>query len=142
MTSGRLSNISPTQNCVKVFIQRDYSLGTMVRFQIQLPEELEDKIERSAFEYTINQLNTYFEEAESASCKTYCQGCCACLTAYLMFICVESHYEKCLKTIARFIEEQNEKVYVPRGLLLVNPAERGLRVIEIVILDQPVISRA
>lgn len=52
------------------------------------------QIERSAFEYTINQLNTYFEEAESASCKTYCQGCCACLTAYLMFICVESHYEK------------------------------------------------
>lgn len=44
MTSGRLSNISPTQNYAKVFVQRDYSLGTMVRFQIQLPDELEDKV--------------------------------------------------------------------------------------------------
>lgn len=52
------------------------------------------KIERPAFEYTVNQLNALFEEAEGGNCKTYCEGCCACITAYLMFICVESHYEK------------------------------------------------
>lgn len=119
------------------------------------------QIERSTFEYTVNQLNEFFEEAESSSCRTYCQGCCACLTAYLMFICVESHYEKvislrleaiqylpfnfqtdilfvsqCLKKIARFIVEQNEKVYIPRGLLLVNPAERGLRVVSSIFFDK------
>lgn len=123
MSAGRPSNISPTQNCAKVFIQRDYSYGTTVRFQTQLPNELEDKVrnwcpklhrqlrdqlytcvcvwlvcvfqvERSAFEYTVNHLNAFFAEAEDGTCKAYCQGCCACLTAYLMFICVESHYEK------------------------------------------------
>ncbi|XKL62801.1 hypothetical protein PGB90_002634 [Kerria lacca] len=142
MSSARLSNISSTQNCIKVYVQRDYSQGTLVRFQTHLPDELIDKLELSAFQYTVNQLNNFFEEAESTSCKTYCQGCCACLTAYLMFICVESHYEKVLKKVARFVTEQNEKIYAPRGLLLVNPAERGLRVIEILIINQPVISRA
>lgn len=44
MSGGRLSNISPTQNCAKVFVQRDYSHGTMVRFMTQLPDELEDKV--------------------------------------------------------------------------------------------------
>lgn len=34
-----------------------------------------------------------------------------------------------LKKVARFVTEQNEKIYAPRGLLLVNPAERGLRVV-------------
>ncbi|CAH0395551.1 unnamed protein product [Bemisia tabaci] len=130
-----------TQLCAKIFIQRDYSEGTPVKFQNVFPSELEDKIERSAFEYTINQLNAYFAEAETATCSTYCEGCLACLTAYLIFICTETHYEKCLKKVAKFVLEQNEHVYVPRGLLLTNPAERGLRVIEISILDQPLVTR-
>lgn len=44
MSTGRPSNISPTQNCAKAFIQRDYTHGTMVRFQTQLPNELENKV--------------------------------------------------------------------------------------------------
>ena len=34
-----------------------------------------------------------------------------------------------LKKIARFIQDQNNSVYVPRGLMLVDPAERGLRIV-------------
>lgn len=30
--------------CMKVFIQRDYSEGTMVKFQTRRPPELEDKV--------------------------------------------------------------------------------------------------
>lgn len=30
--------------CVKVFIQRDYSEGTLVKFQTRRPPELEDKV--------------------------------------------------------------------------------------------------
>lgn len=52
------------------------------------------KHDRSVFEYTINQLNTYFAEAEKASCKTYCEGCFACFTVYTMFLCADTHYEK------------------------------------------------
>lgn len=34
-----------------------------------------------------------------------------------------------LKKIAKFIQEQNDKIYAPRGLLLTDPIERGLRVV-------------
>ena len=36
---------------------------------------------------------------------------------------------QCLKKVAKFIVEQNERVYVPRGLLIIDPIERGLRVV-------------
>lgn len=113
------------------------------------------QIERQAFENTINRLNAYFAEAEKASCSTYCEGCLACMTAYLIYICKETHYEKvsfpflnvlfvmgpiffqCLKKVAKFVADQNEKVYQPRGLVLTDPTMRGLRVIEISCLDRP-----
>lgn len=39
--------------------------------------------------------------------------------------------------MAKFVCEQNDRVYKPRGLLLTDPAMRGLRLIEISILDRP-----
>ncbi|KAK2163763.1 hypothetical protein LSH36_74g02001 [Paralvinella palmiformis] len=105
----------PTAHCPKVFIQRDYSNGTPV--------------ERSVFDYTMSNLNSLYEEAEKLSGRTYCEGCCACLTAYLIYLCMDTHYEKMLKKISRFIREQNETVYIPRGLLLIDPSERGLRIV-------------
>ena len=34
----------------------------------------------------------------------------ACLTAYIIYFCTETHYEKCLKKVSRFVHEQNEQV--------------------------------
>ena len=61
----------------------------------------------------------------------------ACMTAYVIFFCSETHYEKCLRKVSRFVHEQNEKVWTKRGLLITDPVERGLRVIEITILTEP-----
>ncbi|KAK4002970.1 golgin subfamily A member 7 [Daphnia magna] len=130
--SARGAPAPPTQ---KVFIQRDYSEGTQVRFQPKFPSELEGKIEREKFEYTLNTLNEVYAEAEKMSCSSCCEGCFACLTAYLLYCCSDTHFEKCLKKVAKFIIEQNERVYVPRGLLIIDPVERGLRVIEICIFS-------
>ncbi|XP_043526951.1 golgin subfamily A member 7 isoform X1 [Frieseomelitta varia] len=138
MSAGRgQAGGGPPPNCQKVFIQRDYSEGTMVKFQTQFPTELESRLDRQSFEYTITQLNNYFAEAERASCSTYCEGCLACLTGYLIYICTETHYEKCLRKVAKFVSEQNDRVYKPRGLLLTDPVMRGLRLIEISVLDRP-----
>lgn len=38
-------------------------------------------------------------------------------------------FHKVLKKIAKYIQEQNEKVYAPRGLLVTDPIERGMRVV-------------
>lgn len=56
--------------------------------------ELVLQLERHVFEATINRLNEYFAEAEKGSCSTYCEGCLACITAYLVYMCSETHYEK------------------------------------------------
>ncbi|KAM6927941.1 golgin subfamily A member 7-like [Xenentodon cancila] len=120
----------------KVFIQRDYSSGTVCRFQTKFPSELESKIDKQQFEETIQSLNNLYAEAEKLGGKSYLEGCLACLTAYTIFLCMETHYEKVLKKIARYIKDQNEKIYAPRGLLLTDPIERGLRVVEFTIFEE------
>ncbi|KOB64949.1 putative golgin subfamily protein a member 7/erf4 family [Operophtera brumata] len=79
---------------------------------------------------------THYEK-KSADCSTYCEGCLACLTAYFIYICTETHYEKHLRKVSKFIATQNERVYNPRGIHITDPILRGLRVIEITIIDLP-----
>jgi len=123
-------------NCRKVFLQRDFSEGGGIRFACKFPAELEGKIDRQQFDYTINTINSLFKEAEKGSWSTYCEGCMACLTAYIIYFCAETHYEKCLGKIKRFVRDQNEQVWTKHGLLLTDPVERGLRVVEITILTE------
>jgi hypothetical protein len=58
----------------KVFIQRDYSEGTAVRFQSKFPSELEGYIEWQHFDYLISTLNCYYDKAEAANSSTFCEG--------------------------------------------------------------------
>ena len=105
-------------NCRKVFVQRDFSEGTGVRFTTRFPAELEGKIDKQLYEYTVNTLNSLYAEAEKGSCSTYCEGCMACLTAYIIYFCAETHYEKCLRKVSRFIHEQNEQVMRSKSICL------------------------
>ncbi|XP_051946237.1 golgin subfamily A member 7B-like [Xyrauchen texanus] len=119
----------------KVFVQRDYNDGTICKFQTKFPAELDSRIERSLFEETVKTLNSYYAEAEKIGGQSCLEGCLACATAYFIFLCMETRYEKVLKKIGMYIQEQNEKIYTPRGLLLTDPIERGMRVIEISIFE-------
>lgn len=47
---------------------------------------------------------------------------------------MESHYEKYMRKIRDYINEQNDKVWKPRGLYVTDPIDRGLRILEITIL--------
>ncbi|XP_054640205.1 golgin subfamily A member 7-like isoform X1 [Dunckerocampus dactyliophorus] len=122
----------------KVFIQRDYSSGTICRFQSKFPSELESRLDKQHFEETIQTLNILYSEAEKIGGKSYMEGILACLTAYTLFLCVETHYEKVLRKVSRYIKDQNEQIYAPRGLLLIDPIERGLRVVEITIFEDSI----
>ncbi|XP_045190494.1 golgin subfamily A member 7-like [Mercenaria mercenaria] len=126
----------PVSHCPKVFVQRDYSNGTTLSFQTKFPQDLEGKVDAATFQETVTKLNSMYLEAETLSGKTYCESCLACLTAYLSYICFDTHYEKMLKKIRHYIDEQNQNVYVPRGLMLIDPVERGLRVLEICVLSE------
>ena len=128
------TNDSFAGRATKVYIQRDYSEGTAVRFQKKFPLDLERKVSRAVFEQTIQNINNIFDEAEASDAALLFQGCCACLTGFLVYVCFDTHYERCMKKLAQYIHEQNEVVYTPRGLLLTSPMERGLRVIEISVI--------
>ncbi|KAG9488754.1 hypothetical protein GDO78_004989 [Eleutherodactylus coqui] len=78
----------------KVFIQRDYTNGTLCQFQTKFPSELETRVDRQQFEETVRTLNNLYAEAEKLGGQSYLEGCLACLTAYTIFLCMETHYEK------------------------------------------------
>uniref|UniRef100_A0A8C4Z8N5 Golgin subfamily A member 7 n=1 Tax=Gadus morhua TaxID=8049 RepID=A0A8C4Z8N5_GADMO len=78
----------------KVFIQRDYTNGTVCQFQTKFPSELETRIDKTQFEETVRTLNNLYAEAEKLGGQSYLEGCLACLTAYTVFLCMETHYEK------------------------------------------------
>ncbi|XP_078269430.1 golgin subfamily A member 7B-like isoform X2 [Rhinoraja longicauda] len=127
-----LQELQPSASlATKVFIQRDYTDGILCQFQSKFPPELENRVERHYFEETVKTLNNYYAEAEKIGGTSYFEGCMACVTAYVIFMCMETRYEKVLKKISKYIQEQNEKIYAPRGLLLTDPIERGLRVVSL-----------
>lgn len=128
------SSNQPSQSRYKkVFIQRDYTHGTAVRFQTTFPNELEGYIDPESFQYLVNNVNLMYGQGEKMSSRTFCESCCACLTAYCLYLCIESYYDKCARKVGDFIAEQNDLRWKRRGLLVTDPLERGLRVIEITI---------
>ena len=52
-----------------------------MRFVARFPVELEGKMDRQLFDYTIITPNSFYAAAEKGSVATYCEGCMACLTA-------------------------------------------------------------
>uniref|UniRef100_A0A0B6YGB5 Ras modification protein ERF4 n=2 Tax=Arion vulgaris TaxID=1028688 RepID=A0A0B6YGB5_9EUPU len=115
----------------KVFVQRDFSDGLSVKFQTRYPTELEGRVDKATYEITINTINDMFADAESIGTKTCFESCFACLTAYTSLLCMDTLYEKTLKKVRRYTEEQNHAIYMSRGVMLIDPAERGLRILEI-----------
>ena len=61
-------------NCRKVFIQRDFSEGSWVRFATRFPVELEGKMDRQLSDYTNIKPNHWYAGVEKGSCSTYCEG--------------------------------------------------------------------
>jgi hypothetical protein len=98
-----------------------------------IPQELIGIIDQDAFSYTINTINAIYADAETMTCRVFCESCLSCLTAYCAGFFMDTYFEKCLKKVTAFVAEQNETVWKPRGLCITDPLDRGMRVIEIVI---------
>lgn len=54
------------------------------------------QIERLLFEETVKTLNNYYAEAEKISGQSFLEGFLACASAYIVFLCMETRYEKVL----------------------------------------------
>ena len=115
----------------KIFIQRDYTSGLAVKFDTTFPQEFIGVVDPQQYCETINEINRLFNQAESLSISNVAESVMACLSAFLIYTCFDTHYNRCLKRVKQYIEQQNELVWRPKGLEIRDPMERGLRVIEI-----------
>lgn len=109
------------------YVQRDYSKGTKLRFETTLPSELENYLDPNEFAQFIDKLNEIYSDAEKLR---FCEGCLACLSAYLLYCCIETYKQKCMRRAAEFIASQNE-LWKCRGITIFDPINRGFRILEI-----------
>lgn len=123
MEGSCLNNLSVK----KGYVQRDYSKGTKIKFETNLPSELESIISQEEFAQFMETLNGIYSDAEKLK---FCEGCAACLTGYLLYCCIETHQKKCMRKAAEFIAEQND-LWKDRGITVFDPMSRGFRILEI-----------
>eukprot|EP00038_Savillea_parva_P010677 m.191942 g.191942 ORF g.191942 m.191942 type:complete len:139 (+) comp18505_c0_seq1:96-512(+) len=120
------------QKPLRAFVNRDYSKGVEPRFESSpMPVALEGLLDAEVFRHTIEGINYHFEAAEQHTSALYWRNFANCLTGYVGDFCLANPYDKHLNAMSAYVEEQNSSVYNPRGLALINPLDRGLRVIEI-----------
>jgi len=126
-----LSQTVGLDSCQKTYVERDYSLGLEVRFLRNFPAPLDGLIEPEDFYYTIDTINKLFQLAEEVNAGSVSETLIGFFTCYLVRLCSKTRYEKKLVEIRKFIDEQNQKIFIPAGLCMTDPIDRGLRVIEI-----------
>jgi len=118
----------------KVFVDRDYRFGFMpVRFVTERPRELRNKIGRQDFAEAVEEINNSMKHLGEPACS---EGTFACLTGHLSLVCCPSRYEHGLSRAANLVKSQNENLWGLHKLHVTDPALRGLRVLEITILDE------
>jgi hypothetical protein len=139
--SRRLSpnvNLKDLQNPGKmvdpevITIQRIYTHGTSPCFDESYPEFLAKRgVNAEQYRRTIQQINEYYEDAEDYGCREYSEGCVTFFTCNLFMACTRPNYLKDMKLVERWIGAENEQIYRPRGLEILNPVKNGSLFIEI-----------
>lgn len=114
-------------NLRKIFIQRDFTKGTKIKFETTFPNELNGLVTQESYVQFMESLNEIYNDSERL---TICESCLACLTAYLLYLCIETYKEKCMKKALELIDKQNE-IWRDRGVVVLDPISRGYRVMEI-----------
>ena len=118
-----------------LLIDRDYRQPYAIRFSTTFPAILRGRVSEDTFEYTISQINCMFEGAEKYSCKTCTQALLGYFTVGFIYNFWDSKYERCIKQVSTFVEEQNTRVYAPLGISIKDPALKALRNLEIKIIN-------
>ncbi|CAG7838451.1 unnamed protein product [Allacma fusca] len=91
-----------------ILIDRDYRQIYAIRFSTKFPPALQNRLDFETFNFTVTQINSMFQDAEKFNLKNICQT---------------------------LLAAENEHVYRPRGLRLTDPILKGLRNLEIVIVE-------
>ena len=123
--------------CKKIYIQRDYSQALIVRFSTEFPEEFENYIDRQIWFDFVNDLNQIYAEADKLTPRAYFENILGLLTCHLSRLCLKSQWTIKLEEVKALIDDANQQHFVKNGLYVCNPVEKGFRVIEVVLLEEP-----
>lgn len=115
----------------RLFVRRDFGAGDLPCFETRYPEGLVGLVDEARYIETIEYINGIFEEAHTATPGMVLFNCASCLTGHLLSLLTENPYQRHLRRLTAYCAAQDEAVFRPAGLHLVDPADRGLRVIEI-----------
>ncbi|KAI8575915.1 hypothetical protein K450DRAFT_180069 [Umbelopsis ramanniana AG] len=102
-------------------IERDYSLGDgITKFSLEYPQELHGKITEEQLRYTVMTINDIMHNAERLSNNVF-DNVMEILTIYLWPMFFSTHYQRSVKRLMSFIDDENKNVYNKHGLTIANP---------------------
>ncbi|KAI7832745.1 Golgin subfamily A member 7/ERF4 family-domain-containing protein [Gamsiella multidivaricata] len=114
-----------------VRIERDHHLGDeATRFETeQFPEEFLGRITRQELKATVEGINECMRDAEE-SIMNCLDTFLDCLTAYTAKYCFGTHYQRAIRKMEQFIEQENRRLYHPARMHLRDPQKVGMIYLE------------
>ncbi|KAK3823364.1 MAG: Golgin subfamily A member 7/ERF4 family-domain-containing protein [Benniella sp.] len=119
-----------TPRCI-VRIDRDHDLADeATRFEYeQFPEEFSGRVTRPQFKATVEGINECMRDAEQ-SLLNCLDTLLDCLTAYTAKHCFGTHYQRAIRRMEEFIEQENKRLYHPARMHLRDPQKVGMIYLE------------
>ncbi|KAI8601109.1 Golgin subfamily A member 7/ERF4 family-domain-containing protein [Dissophora ornata] len=119
-----------TPRCI-VRIDRDHNIADeSTRFEHeQFPEEFVDRVTRLQFKVTVEGINECMRDAEESMLNCL-DTLLDCLTAYTAKYCFGTHYQRAIRRMEEFIEQENRRLYHPARMHLRDPQTVGMIYLE------------
>uniref|UniRef100_A0A914H1D7 Ras modification protein ERF4 n=1 Tax=Globodera rostochiensis TaxID=31243 RepID=A0A914H1D7_GLORO len=102
------------------------------------PEELEHYVGRDVWTDFITELNQIYAEAKNLTTIVYLENILGLITCHLSRLCFRSLWSRKLEEAQTLLCEANRQSFVAKGVCVCNPLDKGFRVIEVVLLDEPI----
>ncbi|KAG2173113.1 hypothetical protein INT43_004486 [Umbelopsis isabellina] len=106
-------------------VERDYSKGDgITKFVLDYPSELEGRITESQLRHTVTTINDILYNAERLSNNVF-DNVMEIITIYLWPVVFSTNYQRCVKRLMQFIDDENANVYNKQGLTIANPVRNA-----------------
>ena len=76
---------------------------------------------------TLARINRYYQDGETSTYMQLLESVAGCVSLYALYCCYDGSLVRQMRQMDDFIESENKLIYVPRGVLIVNPLSNGNR---------------
>ncbi|RKP40257.1 Golgin subfamily A member 7/ERF4 [Dimargaris cristalligena] len=135
MGEGNIAHPPPPSPVRAIPIPRDCSHGEIKQFALEYPAPFEGSIDIQEFRQYIRRLNSLLAEAEAPLRRHAIDHILAFLTLNLSSLIIPTYYDRAMKKVFRFINEQNESLFIPNGYRVTDPRKTAFLFLEVVPLS-------